>query len=129
MASFVGPLLREPRTEYRLRNRRTGTFIAERVVGAFDSASRNRGLLKRDSMPEGEALIIAPCNAIHTWFMRFDIDVAFVSKTGAVLKIRHRVRPWRLAASLRAFAVIELAGGVLEATGSQSEDVLELVAR
>jgi uncharacterized membrane protein (UPF0127 family) len=110
-----------------LRNCRTGTVIAGRTLGAFDSATRNRGLLGRDSMPPGEALVIAPTNAVHTWFMRFDIDIAFVARSGAILKIRHRVRPWRMAAAMRAFAVIEFPGGTLAASSTVVGDVVELV--
>jgi uncharacterized membrane protein (UPF0127 family) len=62
-------------------------------------------------MPEGAALILAPCWSIHTWFMRFPIDVLFVSRTGTVLGARHALAPWRLALRPGAFAVIELAAG------------------
>ena len=49
--------------------------------------------------------------AIHTFAMRFAIDVLFVSKDGRVLKVRRGVRPGRIAAAWRAFAVIELPAG------------------
>ena len=94
---------------------------------AFDSATRRKGLLGRDSLPAGEGLVIAPCNAVHTWFMRFAIDVAFVSRQGKVLKIRHAVPPWRLTGSLRAHAVIELPAGTLERTETQTGDPLIIV--
>ena len=59
-------------------------------------------------------MIIAPSNAIHTFFMKFAIDVAFVGRDGVVRKIRSAVAPWRIAAALRGYAVIELRAGVLE---------------
>ena len=86
--SFFSPVLRTPAAKHRLVNQRNGVIVAEAVVAAFDSASRRRGLLGLDAMPAGQALIIAPSNAIHTWSMRFAIDVAFITRSGRIVKIR-----------------------------------------
>jgi uncharacterized membrane protein (UPF0127 family) len=75
-------------------------------------------------MPAGTAMIIAPSNAIHTFFMRFPIDVAFVGRDGRVRKIRSAVPPWRIAAALRAHAVIELPAGALRGTSTVVGDSL-----
>ena len=118
-------MLKQPSSAYGLHNTRTGACLANAVEGAFDSATRNRGLLGRDSFTPGSALIIAPCTSVHTWFMRFPIDVVFVSKLGEIKKVRPAVGPWPLAAAWNSFAVVELpAGG---AGDSQPGDVLELV--
>ena len=127
MASWVSPLVREPSSRFQLQNARTGAVIAHRVAGAFDSATRRRGLLGRDEMAAGEALIIAPTNAIHTFFMRFDIDVAFVSRDGRILKLRPSMQPWRMSAAFRGFAVVETAGGVFAACATGRGDSLALV--
>ncbi len=97
------------------------------MLTAFDSKSRRTGLLKHDSLPEGSALIIAPSNAIHTFTMRFVIDVAFVSKDGRVLKVRRHMPPRRIAAAWRGFAVVELPAGALDQTDTQPGDVLRIV--
>jgi uncharacterized protein len=123
MTTFLRPLLRNP-GNHSLRNERTGAVLAMHVLGAFDSASRRTGLLRHESFPEGSAIIIAPSNAIHTFFMRFAIDVAFVSKDGRVVKIRAGVPPWRMSAALRAYAVVELPAGTLEKTGTRRGDRL-----
>jgi uncharacterized protein len=109
---FLTPLLRHPGRAWQLRSAGAGT-LADRIEPAFDSASRRRGLLGRDHLPTGHAIVIAPSNAIHTIRMRFAIDVLFVDRAGRVLAIRHGLRPWRVAVSLRAFAVIELPAGTL----------------
>lgn len=96
------------------------------MLTAFDSKSRRTGLLDHDHLPEGHALVIAPCNAIHTFFMKFVIDVAFVARNGDVLKVRGNVRPWGIAACLSAHAVIELPAGMLERTGTVPGHVLEI---
>ena len=123
MATFLRPLLRTP-GDHELRNERTGAVVAARVLMAFDSASRRTGLLGRESLPEGTGLIIAPSNAIHTFFMRFSIDVAFVSKDGRVVKVRASVPPWRLTGALGAYAVVELPAGTLERTETRRGDRL-----
>lgn len=127
MASWVSPLVREPSVRFQLQNTSTGVVIAERVSGALDSETRRRGLLGRDGMAAGEALIIVPTNAIHTFFMRFDIDVAFVNRDGRILKLRPALPPWRMSVALRGFAVVETAAGVFAACATGRGDSLTLV--
>ena len=111
MAHFLAPLLSAPATSCPLVNERLGVTLATRVSGAFDSRSRRRGLLGREAMSSGTALAIAPCGAIHTFFMRFPIDVVFANRDGVVLKVCRNVRPWRIAFAWGAFAAIEFAAG------------------
>jgi uncharacterized membrane protein (UPF0127 family) len=124
MQSFLNPLLRPGATNHVLENVRTRRVVAAQLLAAFDSASRRQGLLGRDGLPPDSALIIAPSNAVHTFFMRFAIDIAFVRRDGRVIKVRSAVRPYRLAASLRAFAVIELPAGALEQSDTMRGDTL-----
>jgi len=124
MKSFLSPLLRADSIAHVLENVRTGRVIADQLLTAFDSTSRRQGLLGRDSLPEGSALIIAPSNAVHTFFMRFPIDIMFVHRDGRVLKVRSAVPARRIAASLRAFAVIELAAGSLSHSNTTAGDRL-----
>lgn len=112
MASFLSPLLRASSPDgLRLVNTTTGQVVASRLLPAFDSASRKTGLLKHQSLPPGTAMVIAPCSAVHTFFMQFPIDVIFVAKDGRVLKVRRDMAASRITASLRAFATIEVAAG------------------
>src|SRR5512139_3009237 len=126
MKSFLAPLLHAVPADgdYVLENTTTRSVVAVRILTAFDSAGRRRGLLGRDSLPEGSALIIAPSNAVHTFFMRFPIDIAFVRRDGRVLKVRSSVGPWRLAASLRAYAVVELPADALAQSSTRRGDML-----
>ena len=108
-------------------NARTGCTLASAVEVAGTSESRRRGLLGRDSLDPSAALIIAPCSAIHTFFMRFAIDAVFVDRGGRVLKVTEHLKPWRIAMSLGAFAVIELnAGSVARGDGAKAGDRLYL---
>jgi uncharacterized protein len=124
MKSFLSPLLRAGSTDHVLENARTHTVVADHLRTAFDSAERRQGLLGRDSLPEGSALIIAPCSAVHTFFMRFAIDIAFVARDGRVIKVRSAVRPWRMALAVRAFAVVELPPGTLARSNTVPGDTL-----
>ncbi len=124
MTSFLQPLLRKSSDNCTLVNSRSGVVLADHLIRAFDSAARRTGLLKHGGLPQGSAMIIAPSNAIHTFFMKFPIDVAFVGRDGRVRKVREAVRPWRMSAALRGYAVIELPAGALRATNTNVGDTL-----
>ena len=126
MKSFLSPLLRSGGSSLALTNVRHQRIVARTLLTAFDSKSRRKGLLGRDSLPEGCALIIAPSQAIHTFSMRFAIDVAFVSRSGKVLRVRRDMPPWRIAAAWRGFAVVELPSGALERSDTRPGDVLRI---
>ena len=127
MPGFLSPLLGGS-DGLLLRNARTNETLADDLQAAFDSAARRKGLLGRTSFPSGSALFIAPCNSIHTFFMRFPIDVLFVTKDGRIAKVRRSVAPWRMTASLRAYATIELPDGALGSLDTKVGDQLVLVS-
>lgn len=129
MKSFLSPLLAASPADFELRNLRTGAILASELHTAFDSRSRNIGLLRHTTLPAMSALIIAPTTAIHTWFMKFPIDVAFVARSGEVVKARHHLRPWRMSAVWRGFAVVEMPVGALARSSTQRGDRLEVVQR
>jgi uncharacterized protein len=98
---------------FMLVNERTHAAIATDVVVAETRASRRRGLLGRDRLDPSSALMLTPCLAVHTAFMRFPIDIVFLDRDGVAVKLVTDVRPWRLAGATRAHSVIELAAGSL----------------
>jgi hypothetical protein len=75
---------------------RTGATFVSDVEIARDSASRRRGLLGRESMGPGQAFVIAPSQGVHTFGMRFAIDIIAVARDGRVIKVRSRVSPRRV---------------------------------
>jgi uncharacterized membrane protein (UPF0127 family) len=103
--------------------------VATVLETALDSAARNRGLLGRDSLSPDHALIIAPGSLVHTFGMRFRIDILFVARDGRVLKVSHEVPARRIAGALGSFAVVELAGGELKSSDTQPGDILEVVSQ
>jgi uncharacterized protein len=94
-----------------------GRVVVPDLELAIDSRTRRKGLLGRDGLATGAGLIIAPSNAVHTFFMRFPIDIVFLDRSGTVLKIRHNVPARRVAVSATAHAVLELPAGTAAVQG------------
>jgi uncharacterized membrane protein (UPF0127 family) len=86
-----------------------------------------RGLLGRSELPEGEGILLRPAGSIHTFFMRFAIDVVFLDRDLVVLGIEPALGPWRTAGRRGAKSVVELASGECERRGIQVGDALAVV--
>lgn len=87
---------------------------------------RMRGLLGRRSLAPGEGLLLKPASSVHTFFMRFAIDVVFLDRDLRVLSIAANVRPWRAAGRSGARAALELPAGESERRGLRIGDTLTL---
>ena len=108
------------------RNQTRNQVLSERTRIANTMISRMVGLLSTKSLTDGEGLWIEPCNSIHTWFMRFTIDAVFLDKQGSVVKLKARMKPWKMTLiSRKARGVLELPAGTIERTGTQMGDVIE----
>ena len=116
MIPFLRPLVRPDDAPYELVDGDGGSLIATVVEAALDSKSRRRGLLGRATLPDRHALLLAPCNAVHTIGMQFPIDVLFVNREGRIVKIVERLGSWRMAGALRACVTVELAAGMVRRT-------------
>ena len=105
-----------------VKNQSRGTIIGDKVDEASTAATRRKGLLGRNGLAEGEGLWIVPCESVHTFFMRFPIDLVYLSRDLKVKKVRHAVGPWRLSACLTAHSLIELPAGTLNRTETRKGD-------
>lgn len=112
---------------YRVENLSKGVVLAGDVRLAASFLSRAWGLLGRRGLESGEALLIRPCNSVHTFFMRFPIDVLFMNRAGRALKLVPGLVPWRVAACPGAHTALELPEGVLAASGTCSGDMMTTV--
>ncbi len=72
------------------------------------------GLVAQPIPPTGSGLWIEPCRAVHTFGVRGPIDLVFVAKGGAVLRVYQNVEPNRMRGALCARAVLELRAGEAE---------------
>jgi len=107
--------------------RSDGAIACERCTVADRMLSRMKGLLGRKDLPTGEGILIRPAPSIHTFFMRFPIDVVFLSRQGDVLKIAERVAPWRARSCRHSYAVLELAAGEAGRRGLAVGDRIDTV--
>lgn len=103
-----------------------GTVLATRLESAHTAQTRKKGLLGRDCLLPGEGLWIAPCESVHTFFMRFPIDLVYLDRDRRIRKVRSSVGPWRLSACFTAKSVLELPAGTIGATRTQRGDELEM---
>ena len=111
----------------RVINRTRGTTLAGEAEAARTWWTRGKGLLGRKGLPADGGLIIEPCSSIHTWFMAFPIDVAFVAADGRVVRTAHALRPWRFGPFARKVRyVVELPAGTLAQSGTVEDDYLEI---
>ena len=112
-------------SKLRVRNQSRNTVLGDRVGIADTSAKRRTGLLKHTGLEAGEGLWIAPTEAVHTFGMKFPIDVLFLDKKRKVLKIRSEMPRSRMALCLRAHSVLELPSGRAAAMQTMVGDQLE----
>lgn len=108
-------------------NANRGTILADKVIIAASFFARLKGLLGRSSLAENEALIIKPCNAIHTFFMCFAIDIIFLDRANRVVALRENMLPFRLTPVYSlAYQVIELPAHTISRSKTQLNDQIQL---
>jgi uncharacterized membrane protein (UPF0127 family) len=109
-------------------NKTKDTVLAENVVLADTPFKRMKGLLGRREFNKGRALIIKPCNAIHTFFMRFPIDALFLNKENRVVGLVSDLPPWKITRLyFNSSTVIELPAGTIESTQAAVGDTISLI--
>lgn len=109
-------------------NTTKNTLIAREAVVADNFFTRLKGLLGKNELKDGGALIIRRCNSIHTFFMRFSIDAVFVDKGNRVVKTLSNIRPYRLSGIYpNADYVIELPAGTILATNTSTSDSVNII--
>jgi hypothetical protein len=127
VAEFISPPAQaEPQGPLLVTNVTRGTVLATRLDAAHTGAKRRKGLLGRDRLAAGEGLWIAPCESVHTFFMRFAIDLVYLDREKRIKKVRSAVGPWRLSACLSAHSILELPGGTIAQTRTERGDQLEI---
>ena len=104
-------------------NKTNNKIIANTVYLADTPLKRMQGLLGRRNFKASEAMVIKPCNSIHTFFMRFSIDILFINKGGKVVKCVANIPPFRLSPlSLSSRFVVELPAGTIQSTNTKEGD-------
>jgi uncharacterized membrane protein (UPF0127 family)/CheY-like chemotaxis protein len=109
--------------------REDGRIVCERVVVADRAYRRMRGLLGRKYLRHGEGMVLRPGWSIHTAFMRFPIDAAFLDADQVVIKIEHEIGPWRTVSCRGAREVVELPAGECRRRGLEVGDRVAWASR
>jgi len=101
--------------------------LADKATYAGTFWSRLRGWMGKRQAQPGEALILYPCRSVHTFWMRFPIDVLFLDRQGFVVYTLETVRPFSVSPVVRpARTVIELPPGIIRQTSTRVGDVVRI---
>ena len=122
---FASPVPFTSDTQLHALNSTRSTLLATRLELAVSGKSRRKGLLGRAGLATGEGLWIVPCESVHTFFMRFPIDLVYLDRKNRIRKLRSEVGPWRISACLSAHSVLELPPGTIRATRTERGDRVE----
>lgn len=105
---------------------KNGEVLCENIEDASSFFRRFMGLMYRKSIPRDSGLLLTPCNEIHTFGMRFDIDTVTLSKDNTVLFIDRAVKPNKIRKSIKGgYRVLELCAGVADELGLADGDILQ----
>ncbi len=114
-----------PGVLFEVTNESRGVRLARTAERAESTLARLKGLLGRDGLEEGSGLHIVPCDSIHTFFMRFPIDVVFLDADEKAVHVIHSMPAWRATrVYFSARSVLELPAGTLARSGTQVGDRL-----
>jgi uncharacterized membrane protein (UPF0127 family) len=112
-----------------IANATRGTVLGSQVRIANTARSRLVGLLGHSNLPAGCGLLIEPSSGVHTFGMRFPIDVVALDHQLRVQGVWEGLRPFRIAAvSFKVHKVLELPVGAIRDSGTQVNDQLVLQA-
>ena len=111
----------------RIVNLTKNTLIAQEAQIASSLGQRMKGLLGRRGLSTNEALILKPCSSIHTFFMRFPIDVLFLNQNMRIIRLIQPMLPNRLGPVVwGAKTIIELPAGRIAQTQIEVGDTVDL---
>jgi len=89
-------------------------ILSKDILIADTLVSRLVGLMFREKLIGADGLLINPCNSIHTFFMRYSLDIVFLNSDNKIVKIIRNIRPWRMTwIYFRAKKTLELPAGKL----------------
>jgi|GEM_PF-230799 len=109
----------------RITNQTRNTLLGTRVVPATTFWSRLRGYIGRPPPKQGDGILLVPCDAIHSWWMSFELDVLFLDDRGRVLELVRSLRPWKRTWKVAGSRyVLEVPAGTIDASGTQVGDEL-----
>jgi len=104
------------------------TTVSDRCHFANNVFKRMIGLLNRKVLAQGEGLLLDRCYGIHTFGMRFPIDVVFLDKELRVIRVVTALPPWRSCVVKHAVYVLELPVGAIQGSQTSTGDQIQMRA-
>lgn len=102
----------------------TQSVILTRCMWAQTAFERAKGLLGVTTLHPQNGMLISHCRSIHTFFMRFSLDVVYLAGDNTVVKVVHKLDPWRVSGCVKAAAVLETPVGTIASSGLEVGDHL-----
>lgn len=110
-----------------LVNQTTGVIVADEVKLATSFWLRLKGLMFTAKLPEGNALYLSPCRTIHTFFMRYPIDVVYLDEKQKIIAVDFELKPNKLGSILwNVKDIVELPSGTIKKKKLEIGQVLKL---
>ncbi|OOM80581.1 hypothetical protein CLPUN_12470 [Clostridium puniceum] len=109
-------------------NKNNNKLLANRVIEAGTFITRLKGLMFEKRLEDNTAMFIYPCNSVHTYFMKFSLDILFVSKEFKVLHLVENMKPGNISCFVRkSMGVLELPAGTIKKTNTKKGDFLHMI--
>ncbi|MBC7712376.1 MAG: DUF192 domain-containing protein [Rhizobacter sp.] len=104
-----------------------GEIVCNKMILATNTLSRMKGLMFSEELPDCDGFLIKPGNSIHTFFMRYPLDIVFFDKNFKIVKVLYNVNPWRMTRIyFSSRQVLEMKAGTLKKNLNQG-DTLEAI--
>jgi uncharacterized membrane protein (UPF0127 family) len=108
-------------------NQTRNTVLADKARIADSFLARLIGLLNCSGLDQGQALVLAPSNSIHSFFMRFTFDAIFLNRDQQVIALIPGFKPFRISqVYFKAISTIELPAGTIHASKTQLQDEIKI---
>lgn len=104
-----------------------GQIVCHKMTAATNVFSRMLGLMFSAGLPDCDGFLISPCNSIHTFFMRYSLDILFLDKDFKIVKAIYGLAPWRMTwIYFKSRHVLEMKAGTMK-VGMNAGDKLEAI--
>ncbi|MCD8508814.1 MAG: DUF192 domain-containing protein [Bacillus sp. (in: Bacteria)] len=112
----------------KLVNLGNGKTIATNVGQAYNFFTRLKGLMFTDKLHSGDGLHIKPCPSVHTFFMKYAIDILYLNKENVVVAIDEALAPGKVGKRYKgAHSVVELSVGSVKASETEVGQKIEFI--
>ena len=110
---------------YKLYHVERELVLVENLMMATTFIRRLRGLMFTAELLPGEGLFLSPCNSVHTFFMRYPLDVLFLDGQMQILRCLSCIQPNRISPLIRgARHAVEMPAGNIKQYGISAGDSL-----